>query len=191
RREAPRPHAAARRWAPVRCTRAGTRWTAFAPGRRGPPRVSWRSARRRRQRPRSSRRAAARARASCRERGAELELVQRTWPFLLDLAELVELREVVGVRALPGAVVDRSPQETVLRRARVRKQRHRIVAPYAVRLQMGAPARHLVVVVEVGRDQVPLDECDMSLRKDETLGERVRGQTALLVQPVAPLGRET
>src|SRR3954469_14306273 len=70
----------------------------------------------------------------------ELEIGEWQRPIVLDVAELDVMRQVVIERALPGTIVGRPPALRVIRRAGVREERHGLVGPHAVALQVLAPA---------------------------------------------------
>src|SRR5436190_2207925 len=75
------------------------------------------------------------------------ELVQRTRPRILDVAERRELAQVLVHRPLPRAIVGPSPLARVTRRSGIRKHRDRPVRPDAVALQVRAPGLDLVGIV--------------------------------------------
>src|SRR4051812_2464270 len=102
---------------------------------------------------------------------SSLELDERAWPALLDVAEGVELGQVVLVRTLPRLVVGRAEAQGVLGRPRVWKERHRLVRPYAVIAQAAAPRVDLVGSIARRIQEVRLDEGDARLRVDQELGE--------------------
>ena len=86
------------------------------------------------------------------------ELHQRRRTLFLNVAELVEAAEVEIVRALPGAIVGRAPAPRVIGRAGIRKQRHGLVRPDAVLVQMRAPG------LDVGRIVVAANRADWPAR---------------------------
>ena len=67
------------------------------------------------------------------------ELHQWRRTLFLNVAELVEAAQVEIVRALPGAIVGRAPAPRVVGRAGIGEQRHGLVGPDAVLVQMRAP----------------------------------------------------
>src|SRR3954469_13887850 len=79
-------------------------------------------------------------------RHSPLEFTKGQRPLLLHVAERVKEAEGVLVRALPGVVVRRPPEPGVVRRARIRVKRHRIVRPDARIVHPRAPALHLLIV---------------------------------------------
>src|SRR5690606_30055517 len=87
-----------------------------------------------------------------------LELVKRQRLFVLDVAEPLELSEVVFMRALPGVIVWGTPETQVVGRTRVGIKWHRVVGPDTVRLQVLAPCRNPFRLVFGGRNEVGLHE---------------------------------
>src|SRR3954467_4424374 len=99
-----------------------------------------------------------------------LQLVEPARPLFLDVAESIEQRKIVIVRALPGLVILRSPQAPVVRRSRIGKQRYGIIGPNAGILHLGPPALDDDIIVLRHLDQVGLYERDVSLGGDEPIG---------------------
>src|ERR1700758_2592251 len=60
------------------------------------------------------------------------ELTQRQGASVLDVAELVEQREIMRMRTLPGDVIGLAPELPVVRRSRIGIERHGIIGPYAI-----------------------------------------------------------
>src|SRR6478736_8617690 len=87
-----------------------------------------------------------------------LELREGSGALVLDVAESVELAEVMLVRALPGVRVRLTPESAIIGRTRIGVERHGIVGPDAVALQPFAPFRHEAGIVVGHGDQVRLDE---------------------------------
>src|SRR5205085_9883880 len=92
--------------------------------------------------------------------GRSLELRERPRLLRLDIAEGGERFEVVGVCALPRFVVASPEAEGVLGRARVRKERDRIVRPNAGVLHLLAPDADVLLPIAGRIEQVRLDERD-------------------------------
>src|SRR5689334_18014498 len=64
-------------------------------------------------------------------RWVQLELHERNWIALLDIAEFREAGKVIFMSPFPRAIVRLPPEPGVVRRPRVRKQRYRLIGPHA------------------------------------------------------------
>src|SRR6185295_8815785 len=99
-------------------------------------------------------------------------------------------REVVRVRALPSPVVRQAPKPAIVGRAGIRKERYRLVGPYAGGLKPFAPSLDLGRIIKLRLDEVRLDERHVSLREEQPLGQLLGRKTASLVETIAPLRGE-
>src|SRR5688500_1364362 len=116
----------------------------------------------------------------------QFQVGERTWPGLLNVAELVELREVMLHRPLPGAIVGSAPAPGIARRPGVREHRHRRVRPYAELPKVGSPRLDLSGVVGTRLEEIRLHERHPSLGMDQAFGQLLGRKAAPLVEEVAP-----
>src|SRR3989442_387680 len=106
--------------------------------------------------------------------------MQATRLPLLEVAECAELVQVVVVRSFPCGVVRLAPEAAVIRRTRIREQRHWIIGPYAGVLHLRAPLLDEFAVVLRHRDEIGLHERDVPLGFDKSRGE-LRGRHAAML----------
>src|SRR4051794_31318440 len=115
---------------------------------------------------------------------------QRYGTLLLDVAELVEHRQVVLVSTLPSEVVRFAPQLSVVRRARIRVKRNGIVGPDAGVLHALSPLLHDRIIVLGHFDQVGLYERPMPTSLHKLIGELLGRHLAVLGKRGAAFRRE-
>src|SRR5436190_19065248 len=120
-----------------------------------------------------------------------LEFPKAPRPVVLDIAEGGELGDIVLMGTLPGLVVGKSPQFPVIGRARIRKERDRIVGPDPGITHLRTPALHPVILVLRHLDQIGLHKGNVPFGLNESVSKLVRRHFAALFERIAALGRET
>ena len=119
-----------------------------------------------------------------------LELGERSRPVVLNVAEVVELAQIVPVRPFPGLIIRGAPQLAVVRRAGIGEQGHGVVGPDPIGPHLFAPALDREGIVGGRLDQVGLHERYVLLGEDQPLGQLGGVDPAVLVEGVAPLWRQ-